>query len=297
MICKKPFFRGRIPFGCGQCLPCRINRGRQWTWRQFLESLTHNENCFLTLTYRDEDLPANNSLRPRDLQLFLKRLRKRIAPHEIRFFAVGEYGHEGTRGWNPHYHLSLFGVSGLSIFDGVSFGRICEEEWGFGFAPVYEFNHHTAAYVCGYVTKKLTRPDDERLEGRHPEFARMSRRPGIGWEAMRIVAREIVKHGSISVLEETGDVGRTLLVGQKKLPLGRYLLARLREQVGFTPEYIRSIKERLTYGQSLEMCAVLENALSTTSTISARSAFLQEAEGRIAATEARAEMYKARKRL
>lgn len=262
-----------------------------------MESLCHAQNSFATLTYSDEHLPSNKSLVPLDLQLFLKRLRKRIAPHRIRFYGVGEYGHEGSREWNPHYHLSLFGVSGFQVFDGVLFADVVQEEWSKGITTVYEFNHHTAAYVCGYVTKKLTDPTNEKLEGRYPEFARMSRRPGIGHEAMCRVAAEIGKHGVISLLEETGDVSPHLLVGRKKLPLGRYLLSRLREQVGFTPEYIAELKARMVYDQSLEMSSVLENALMDAPVISPRSAFLDSAEGRIAQTEARWLIRKARKKL
>ncbi|ETR80119.1 nonstructural protein [Chlamydia pneumoniae B21] len=38
------------------------------------------------------------------LQLLLKKLRKRISPHKIRYFECGAYG---TKLQRPHYHLLL----------------------------------------------------------------------------------------------------------------------------------------------------------------------------------------------
>ena len=47
------------------------------------------------------------SLRKRDFQLFMKRLRKKYSDDRIRFYACGEYGSETFR---PHYHAILFGL-------------------------------------------------------------------------------------------------------------------------------------------------------------------------------------------
>ncbi|WP_209313267.1 MULTISPECIES: hypothetical protein [Enterobacterales] len=54
----------------------------------------HETNCWLTLTYADEHLPWTEygfpTLDRRDVTLFLKRLRKAIAPLKIRYFGCGE---------------------------------------------------------------------------------------------------------------------------------------------------------------------------------------------------------------
>jgi len=285
--------RGRIPFGCGQCKPCRINRRRQWTWRQYLESLCHDQSTFVTLTYSSEHLPENGSLQPRDLQLWLKRVRFELLPLRVRYFAVGEYGEEKDR---PHYHISLFGVrwNALAVRSRNAFDpRKCIlKTWGFGGAFVTEFNETTAQYISGYVVKKLTRPDDERLlPGQLPEFARMSLRPAIGKEAMRIVAESLSRSGLLDELDG-GDVPRQLKLGKRSIPLGRFLLKALREAVGFTPEYIEQVKAKGSYDQSVEMSALLLAAIETSPLSTARTAYLESVHQKILQTEARAALFK-----
>lgn len=91
---------------CGVCLYCQQQYSKGWATRLMLESKLHNESCFVTLTYNDANLPYNNSLQKRDVQLFIKRLRKKLAPKKIRYFLTGEYG--GRKG-RAHYHLVIFG--------------------------------------------------------------------------------------------------------------------------------------------------------------------------------------------
>lgn len=200
-----------------------------------LEAAQYSENSFVTLTYDDEHLPDGGNLVPRDLQLFLKRLRKAVAPFRIRYYAVGEYGDETGR---PHYHLGLFGF-GTCLF-GVSrynaYRKNCctrcdlvRDAWGLGNVSLGTLEAASAAYVAGYVTKKMTAKDDPRLNGRHPEFARMSLKPGIGGDAMHEIASVLMHYA----LEETEvDVPNALRHGSKLYPLGRYLRQRLRRMVG-----------------------------------------------------------------
>lgn len=86
----------------------------------------------------------------------------------------------------------------------------------------------SAQYLAGYVTKKMTRADDSRLDGRDPEFSRMSLKPGIGHGALWEVASETLRHG----LEKRSDVVGGLRHGDRVLPLGRYLRSSLRVMVG-----------------------------------------------------------------
>ena len=224
---------GSIPCPCGNCMPCKINRKRLWTHRIILESLTHENNSFVTLTYDDENLPENGSLKPDDYQKFIKRLRRKL-PQRIRFYLVGEYG---DRTWRPHYHFALFGAScpNADIFGHSVKGCECHlctsirTAWGKGNIDTGTLNKDSAQYISGYVTKKMTKPDDPRLQGRHPEFARMSNRPGIGADAMLVVADALNSKFGDSMLTEQGDVPISLKHGKRSLPLGRYLRNKLRE--------------------------------------------------------------------
>ena len=94
---------------CGSCISCRIAKRREWSLRLLHELSYHDDAVFLTLTYDDAHVPPNMSLRKRDLQLFMKRLRIKLdrlgIEHCIKYFACGEYG---TRTKRPHYHLLLW---------------------------------------------------------------------------------------------------------------------------------------------------------------------------------------------
>lgn len=229
MLCTKPFMLGVMPCGCGQCMACRINRRRLWTHRMLLESVKHVGSCFVTLTYNQETLPGV-SLVPKHTQNWLKRLRRAIEPVKVRYFLVGEYGDQTAR---PHYHAALFGLP-VELAGGVDGrGGVVRDTWKLGHTFVGELTQESAAYIGGYVTKKMTKREDPRLYGRHPEFARMSLQPGIGALAMPEIA--VLLSGSewgIRELREVGDVPSALLHGKASKPLGRYLRRVLRKELG-----------------------------------------------------------------
>lgn len=289
MLCKKPFTGGPHPYGCGQCLPCRINRARQWQWRQYFESLMHEENCFVTLTYAPEHLPADQSLELTVVSDFLGRLRKRVAPRRFRYFYVGEYGEQTLR---PHYHINLFGLSPSTPLDKPLEIHL-SEAWSRGLVHIGEFNETTAAYTCGYVTKKLKDRKTGLLDGLEPEFARMSNRPGLGASAMAIIAKGI----SPIQLDRMGDVPSYVNLGKRKIPLSRYLIKRLREAVGFTPEYIESLRGQKSQETRLELLALLEGAINNDPSATLTTVYKEEVKQRIEQTEKRFEIWKKRYRL
>lgn len=222
-----------------------------------LESLKHNENSFLTLTYSEENLPADGSLNPTHTQKWLKRFRLAIEPLKIRYFLVGEYGDHTFR---PHYHAALFGA-------GPELAPIVERTWGMGHIMLTEFNIHTAQYVAGYVQKKMTSPSDPRLDrfvnGQrqflHPEFARMSLRPGLGGTAMADVADSIYSssHAKQDILNN-GMVPMSLKMGGKSLPLGRYLRRKLSDEIGTSQEFDQA--KKMEYQQEmLDMHTIAQN--------------------------------------
>lgn len=249
MKCAKPFIvTGGQVVPCGQCLTCRVNRRRIWTHRIMLESLSHSASSFVTLTYSDANLPMKPSsnlpsLSAEHVSSWLKRLRDRVKPQKLRFFAVGEYGDQTER---PHYHVALFGLSNCH-WGGSRYGRLyadccrsCDlvrDSWGLGNVYLGTLTQDSAQYVAGYVVKKMTGKDDIRLQGRDPEFCRMSRRPGIGANSTHDLANDLLRVDFDDV-----DVPVSISHGKKNLPLGRYLRGLLRERIGRSKEAPEVVK-------------------------------------------------------
>lgn len=164
---------------CGRCIGCRIDRSRQWAVRCVHEASLYERNCFITLTFNDDNLDKSGSLVKRDFVLFIKRLRKRFGPG-VRFFHCGEYGELNSR---PHHHACLFNFDFpdkvlWSVRSGVRLYRskILDELWPFGFCTVGDVTFESAAYVSRYILKKIVGKDAEsHYVGRVPEYITMSR--------------------------------------------------------------------------------------------------------------------------
>lgn len=183
-----------VDLPCGQCIGCRLERSRQWAVRCHHEASLHARNSFVTLTFDDEHLPASRSVDVRDLQLFMKRLRKRFGAG-IRFYGCGEYGDALGR---PHYHVCLFNFrpDDLVLFrekDGNRLykSQVLDDIWGQGFTITGDVTFQSAAYVARYIMKKINGdrstshyetvdPITGEIFSVKPEFTSMSRRPGIG---------------------------------------------------------------------------------------------------------------------
>ncbi len=184
---------------CGQCVGCRLERSRQWAIRIMHEASLSEENCFVTLTYDDKHLPRGGSLDvgPKGaFTKFMKRLRRRFDGKRVRYFHCGEYGDRNGR---PHYHACLFGLDfgddrylykmskGHRLFRSPSL----EKCWTLGQSDIGSLTFESAAYVARYVMKKVNGAGAsahyERIDASSgelfelaPEYATMSRRPGIG---------------------------------------------------------------------------------------------------------------------
>lgn len=198
MITRKHFHgSGHLSYpqtvGCGSCLGCRAGQARDWTIRLMHERRMHRDAWFITLTY--EEVPEHGSLLPQDFSRFVKAVRRDQPPKSVRYFGCGEYGETTQR---PHYHAVLFGPSFLDRVPLRSSpsGQIwrspsLERYWPHGISELGTVTTASAAYVAGYVRKKIKRsaypdaytrvvPDTGELVELEPEFSRMSMRPAIG---------------------------------------------------------------------------------------------------------------------
>jgi hypothetical protein len=237
-LCKKPYVGLHGTGPCGQCSGCLTNRKQLWTHRIILESQAHERNSFITLTYNDENMPYNHqaipTLKKRDLTLFIKRLRNTL-PQKLRYYAVGEYGTNGSRGINPHYHVCLFGA-------GEEAAQAIQDSWvkeknrnkhssrseSLGHTLTGSLTPQSAAYVAGYVQKKTNYNKQMYHEyGIVPEYATMSQ--GIGKNAVKDIAKILEQYPE--AMTDTGDVPYSLKHGKRQLPLGNYLREKLRHEL------------------------------------------------------------------
>ncbi|WNK14517.1 MAG: replication initiator protein [Microvirus sp.] len=203
--------KAEIP--CGRCIGCRLEKARQWAARCVHESQLHQRNCFLTLTYNQGSVPEVKSsidgtslpsLRPRDFTLFMKRLRERYGAG-IRFFQCGEYGDQLGR---PHHHVLLFGhdfddkrrLCGKADAHALYESDQLNELWPHGFASIGRLTFESAGYTVRYALKKIGgKPAEAHYQGRVPEYATMSRRPGIGTEWLRKYAADVYPRGEVVI--------------------------------------------------------------------------------------------------
>ncbi len=168
---------------CGKCMPCLITHSQIWTGRILMESKTHKQSAFITLTYAEEHLPPGGHLEIKHLQTFFKELRKYVAPRTLRYLAVGEYGTEKGR---PHFHAVIFGIGSEELIS------ILPIVWRKGsvepnrFKPFGDLTTKNARYIARYCTKKT---HSDKLNGRPKEFQVQSRSPAIGDSYIQQIAQ------------------------------------------------------------------------------------------------------------
>lgn len=176
-----------IKLPCGKCIGCRVTKSREWANRIMCEASMSDKNWFVTLTYEDSKVPLlENGLQTlvkRDVQLFFKKVRKNVG--SFRYYLSGEYGETTLR---PHYHACIFDfpLCDLVLYKRSATGLLYNSPvlskcWGLGHVVIADLSWESAAYVARYTLKKVSGVSaDNHYAGRLPEFAVMSRRPGIG---------------------------------------------------------------------------------------------------------------------
>jgi len=189
----------KIELPCGQCLGCRLEHAKEWALRCIHEASLYDNglnNCFITLTYADENLPPFGNLRKIDFQKFIRSLRKKTK-QKIRYFMCGEYGEKTYR---PHYHALLFGfrfsdqkLVNIRKGNRVYTSQFLDETWKHGACEISAVTFKSAGYVARYIVKKqqgdpdelfkryvIIDPETGEMSARHNEYILMSLKPGIG---------------------------------------------------------------------------------------------------------------------
>lgn len=230
---------------CGRCPECLKDYYTSWATRGAKELLQWETSLFITLTYNDENLPEQGSLKIDDVQKFIKRVKKYFRStkeNPIRQIYCGEYGSK-DKTQRPHYHVILFNCDfsdkekhrisdqGHQIFISQTLDRL----WSHGFAEFGIAQPGSVAYLFKYILKKKTRKERERplilerdgvtYEVEH-EFIQASRNPGIG---AYLRSGSSLKKGFLSV----DGV-------KKKLP--KYYLEWLRINDPDTYDFIQNLK-------------------------------------------------------
>lgn len=229
-----------IHISCGCCTECVLNHANSWATRCYMESLLHKENCFITLTYSNKYLPIQNrhmTLKEKDVQDFIKRLRYHIGDETLLYFYCGEYGPKTHR---PHYHILIMGwkpkdlkIKGISKTEQEMYtSKQLEKIWGKGFVTIEDFNYKTACYTARYCqkkaglkkTKRIYTGEFEKIEkiderngkkfiinknflktcrfdnyGREKEFIRMSKKPAIGLRYWELNKEKIKRNEGILI--------------------------------------------------------------------------------------------------
>lgn len=162
------------PVACGKCPNCMKRKTSEWSFRLMQEEKGSTSAHFITLTYDTKHVPITENgfmnLSKRDVQLFLKRLRKCSSAaypqaKSLKYYAVGEYGGKSMR---PHYHIILFNLENILLLNMA---------WSLGQYHTGGVSGASVGYTLKYLAKKGKIPI-HRNDDRQKEFQLMSK--GLG---------------------------------------------------------------------------------------------------------------------
>ncbi|AXH75620.1 MAG: replication initiator protein [Microviridae sp.] len=207
MQCMQPFNlklveQGKtVPVPCGKCPACYKRRVSAWSFRLMQQERIAETSYFITLTYDTRAVPITNSgymgLQKKDVQLFLKRVRKVHSGSSvsyIKYYCVGEYGGKSYR---PHYHIIIFNLQlelmysrdDLKLLDYSDYdGQVQVKclQWPHGMTTVGRVTGASVGYTLKYMSKVSKIPmhkNDDRLK----EFALMSKGLGVNYLTEQII--------------------------------------------------------------------------------------------------------------
>lgn len=238
---SKQFATFQIP--CGKCISCRLEYARQWAIRCVHEAKMHPENCFITLTYAEENLKSDK-LVYQDFQTFVKNLRSqrfqglldlmfptlpqkeqrqlwRKLPKErqnelndsirISVFVTGEYGDRQKR---PHWHALLFNYrpeDSTYKYSNDRGDKIYSSEtlgnlWPHGISELGDVTFESAGYCARYAAKKLAHGPDQSHD--FNPISKKSCKHAIGKSFLEKYWKEIFDNGFVIVNNTKSSIPR-----------------------------------------------------------------------------------------
>lgn len=182
---------------CRTCIECRNMRREDFKQRLQFELINYNYvGAFVSLTYRDKDLPVllpegsaivgkyfgscppayGSTLYPPDISNFCDKMQKRLKRkfgRSGKYIAVGEYGDDNHR---PHWHIIYVGLPSASRKEVL-------ECWSKGNVDVRNVNKGAIRYVLDYIDKQVfgAKALYDEYGDFYPPFAHFSKGLGFSW--------------------------------------------------------------------------------------------------------------------
>lgn len=195
-----------------------------WSFRLLQEDKHSLSSHFITLTYDTSCVPITQkgymTLDKRDIQLFMKRLRKENK-EQLKYYLCGEYGSKTMR---PHYHMIIFNVDIKTL----------QPAWKRGQIHYGQVSAASVGYTLKYMFKDHKIPIHKN-DDRQKEFSLMSKGLGLSY-----LTKNMVKWHKADLLNRM----YCNVEGDKKIAMPRYYKDRIynRDERGqikakFTEEY------------------------------------------------------------
>lgn len=240
-----------VPVPCGHCYDCLKRYKNDWIFRLKQECKGLICPIKVELTYAPENVPVayndevgewQSYLDKRDVQLFLKRLRKSCPEFtgNLRYYAVGEYGKDRNR---CHVHIIL--MSPCIMTSHQYYTKILQA-WRKGFIYIKRIDiskgQQQLAYVTGYLNKL------DKSSHITPPFRLMSKSIGLNYLTDKM----------LNYYFSTFDTGAHDVTGWHKLP--RYYRKKLDEYSSRSPFLKRC---DMTYSDVICSCPYVAKGLES----------------------------------
>lgn len=125
---------------CRKCSRCLKRRQWEWYWRAMVESWRFDRSIFLTVTFRK----ATNDVEGyKEVQKFIKRVRKEHAGSSLKYLCSSELGERGGR---QHFHLLVHCSDRVSVHS-------LRSQWSHGITHGRIATGSIARYVAKYSAK------------------------------------------------------------------------------------------------------------------------------------------------